>query len=616
MSQSNPIIALAGNPNVGKSTLFNHLTGLKQHTGNWAGVTVACTFGNFTYKNQVYTLVDLPGTYSLDARSEEETLARDFILSGHADCLVLVCDATCLVRGLYFLKQLQTLSQELPLFLCINLCDEAKKKGISIDFSLLQQRLQLPILGTEAHSKRSTTQLKQSLARCLHEHAFPASPPTDWEPDLLAQQCIQYHNPHYRKREEKLDRLLTAPLSGSLFLFLLLLLVFWITISGANYPSALLWKLLHGLESPLYAFLELLHAPLWLKDMLIFGMYRVLSWVVSVMFPPMAIFFPLFTLLEDFGFLPRIAFHLDSTFKKCHACGKQCLTMAMGFGCNAVGVTGCRIIDSPRERLIAILTNALVPCNGRFPTLLLLISLFFMGNPSLSLRHPLMASFQSALCLSLLVLLGVAMTLLSSLILSKTILKGLPSSFTLELPPYRRPQFSQILIRSLLDRTLFVLGRAAVVAAPAGLILWLAANLHISDRSLLSFVTDTLQPLGQLMGLDGCILTAFLLGFPANEIVLPIVLMLYLQNGQLAELSSTEQIFSIFQANGWTTETILCMTVFSLFHWPCSTTCLSIKKETKSLKWTLFAFFLPTFIGCSLCILIHLGFRFLHFLLL
>lgn len=277
--------------------------------------------------------------------------------------------------------------------------------------------------------------------------------------------------------------------------------------------------------------------------------------------------------------------------------------MAMGFGCNAAGVVGCRIIDSPRERLIAILTNSLVPCNGRFPTLIMLITLFFMGIGASSGGFG--ASVATAAILTAFILLGIMATLLSSLVLSKTVLKGIPSSFTLELPPYRRPQFGKVIVRSIFDRTLFVLARAVSVAAPAGLIIWLLGNIMVDGQSLLLHLSTFLDPFGHLLGMDGMILVGFILGFPANEIVIPIILMGYLQTGCLVEMSDPSALLGLFAAHGWTVKTAICMAVFCLFHWPCSTTILTIKKETGSLRWTLAAFLLPTLIGILLCSLIE-----------
>lgn len=332
--------------------------------------------------------------------------------------------------------------------------------------------------------------------------------------------------------------------------------------------------------------------------MLIDGVYRVTAWVISVMLPPMAIFFPLFTLLEDMGVLPRIAFHLDRCFQGCSACGKQALCMCMGLGCNAVGVTGCRIIQSPRERLIAILTNALVPCNGRFPTLIALISMFLvMGNG-------IWTAVFGAACLTGLILLSVLFTLLCSLLLSKTVLKGLPSSFTLELPPFRMPQFREVLIRSVLDRTLFVLGRAVTVAAPAGALVWCLAHFQVQGQSLLQLASNWMNPIGRFLGMDGAILLAFILGFPANEIVLPLVMMIYMDTGILTEIQGFESLRILFVQNGWTVWTALCVMLFSLFHWPCSTTTITIYKETGSLRWTLLGFCLPMVVGGLLCILV------------
>lgn len=622
------VIALAGNPNVGKSTVFNELTGLNQHTGNWPGKTVTNAQGHYTHKGMHTILVDIPGTYSLMAHSAEEEVARDFICFGGADGVVVVCDATCLERGLYLLSQaaglLEHREEAGPMpqaVLCVNLCDEAEKKGIRIDFKALERSLGIPVTPCCGRTAKGLLTLKKLLASlaascpCACASCSLGSPyrrlPSAFSPKDLAAQAVTYTKEHYRKREERLDRILTGPFTGTAVMVLLLLGIFWLTITGANYPSSMLWDLFFSLEPRLAEAALSIGLPQWFIDMAVFGVYRVVAWIVSVMLPPMAIFFPLFTLLEDLGYLPRAAFNMDGAFHKCSACGKQCLTMAMGLGCNAAGVVGCRIIDSPRERLIAILTNSLMPCNGRFPLLLTMIALLGAGGgvwAGLPMENPVLSSLLTALVLTLFILAAILATLGASFLLSRTLLKGVPSSFTLELPPYRRPQPGKVIVRSIFDRTLFVLGRAVAVAAPAGLVIWLLANLTVGGESLLMHIAGFLDPLGTLMGLDGIILMAFILGFPANEIVLPIILMAYLQSGVLAPMDDKTAILSLLSANGWTVKTAVCMAIFSLFHWPCSTTCLTIKKETGSLKWTAVSILLPTGIGVLLCILVNLVF--------
>ncbi len=621
-------VALMGNPNVGKSTIFNGLTRLRQHTGNWAGVTVSCAMGQFSYGGQDFSAVDLPGIYSFDTRSAEEELTKDFILNEDYDFLLVVCDATCLERGLYLLSQaaglLEHREEAGPMpqaVLCVNLCDEAEKKGIRIDFKALERSLGIPVTPCCGRTAKGLLTLKKLLASlaascpCACASCSLGSPyrrlPSAFSPKDLAAQAVTYTKEHYRKREERLDRILTGPFTGTAVMVLLLLGIFWLTITGANYPSSMLWDLFFSLEPRLAEAALAIGLPQWFIDMAVFGVYRVVAWIVSVMLPPMAIFFPLFTLLEDLGYLPRAAFNMDGAFHKCSACGKQCLTMAMGLGCNAAGVVGCRIIDSPRERLIAILTNSLMPCNGRFPLLLTMIALLGAGGgvwAGLPMENPVLSSLLTALVLTLFILAAILATLGASFLLSRTLLKGVPSSFTLELPPYRRPQPGKVIVRSIFDRTLFVLGRAVAVAAPAGLVIWLLANLTVGGESLLMHIAGFLDPLGALMGLDGIILMAFILGFPANEIVLPIILMAYLQSGVLAPMDDKTAILSLLSANGWTVKTAVCMAVFSLFHWPCSTTCLTIKKETGSLKWTAVSILLPTGIGVLLCILVNLVF--------
>lgn len=621
-------VALMGNPNVGKSTIFNGLTRLRQHTGNWAGVTVSCAVGQFSYGGQDFSAVDLPGIYSFDTRSAEEELTKDFILNEDYDFLLVVCDATCLERGLYLLSQaaglLEHREEAGPMpqaVLCVNLCDEAEKKGIQIDFKALERSLGIPVTPCCGRTAKGLLTLKKLLASlaascpCSCASCSLGSPyrklPSAFSPKDLAAQAVTYTKEHYRKREERLDRILTGPFTGTAVMVLLLLGIFWLTITGANYPSSMLWDLFFSLEPRLAEAALSIGLPQWFIDMAVFGVYRVVAWIVSVMLPPMAIFFPLFTLLEDLGYLPRAAFNMDGAFHKCSACGKQCLTMAMGLGCNAAGVVGCRIIDSPRERLIAILTNSLMPCNGRFPLLLTMIALLGAGGgvwAGLPVESPVLSSLLTALVLTLFILAAILATLGASFLLSRTLLKGVPSSFTLELPPYRRPQPGKVIVRSIFDRTLFVLGRAVAVAAPAGLVIWLLANLTVGGESLLMHIAGFLDPLGALMGLDGIILMAFILGFPANEIVLPIILMAYLQSGVLAPMDDKTAILSLLSANGWTVKTAICMAVFSLFHWPCSTTCLTIKKETGSLKWTAVSILLPTGIGVLLCMLVNLVF--------
>ena len=604
------VVAVAGNPNVGKSTLFNNLTGMNQHTGNWPGKTVGSAQGYCKSEKYTYRLVDIPGTYSLIAHSPEEEVARDYICSGEADAVLVVCDATCLERNLNLVLQIINLCQRVVV--CVNLLDEAEKKGICINLEKLSEELGVSVVGTVAREKENLDGLLEKLDACVEmpcrENPREANTELSTEEQAaffvkqaeeIAKKTVSFEQEEYYKRDRKLDRLLTSKRTGYPVMILLLAFVLWLTIAGANYPSQLLSAGLFQIQEELTKLFRFLGAPDWLHGVLVLGMYRVLAWVVSVMLPPMAIFFPLFTLLEDAGYLPRIAYNLDKPFQKCHACGKQGLSMCMGFGCNAAGVVGCRIIDSPREQMIAILTNNFVPCNGRFPTLIALITMFFIGT-----QGTIGASFVSAGLLTLLVLLGVGMTFCMSWLLSNTILKGMPSAFTLELPSYRSPQIGKVIVRSVFDRTLFVLRRAIAVAAPAGILIWILANVTVGDVSLLGHCTAFLDPFARLLGMDGVILTAFILGFPANEIVMPIMIMAYMAQGSLMEMENLAAMKAMFVSQGWTWVTAVCVMIFSLMHWPCSTTLLSIKKETGSWKWTLLAAVLPTGTGMLLCFLI------------
>lgn len=683
-SSNDKVVALAGNPNVGKSTVFNALTGMNQHTGNWPGKTVTNAQGFCNTKQSSYVLVDIPGTYSLMAHSAEEEVARNFICFGEPDAVIVVCDATCLERNLNLV--LQTIEISDNVIVCVNLMDEAKRKKITIDLKTLSKRLGVPVVSTIARKKKSLFSLTNTLdsvtAQQNKSAAINIVYPTeienavqkieqvikkhdikklnsrwlslkllDSDPSLikeinaylgenfladfeiknavenaqkeLAKQNITQDNikdkivtsiistaefvckgvitrekDGYNGIDRKIDSILTSKLVGYPVMIALLALVFWITIVGANYPSEILSSALFWVQDRLTDLFTLLNAPDWLHGMLVLGVYRVLAWVVSVMLPPMAIFFPLFTLLEDAGYLPRVAYNLDKPFKKCSACGKQALTMCMGFGCNAAGVVGCRIIDSPRERLLAIITNNFVPCNGRFPTLIAIITMFFIGAAG-----GFFSSAINALLLTVVILFGIAATFFTTKLLSKTLLKGVASSFTLEMPPYRKPQIGKVIIRSVCDRTLFVLGRAAIVAAPAGLVIWLMANITVNDASLLNICANFLDPFAKLMGLDGVILMAFILGFPANEIVIPIIIMAYTAQGSLTELNSMAEMRQLFIDNGWTYITAVSMMLFSLMHWPCSTTLFTIKKETGSFKWTLISALLPTIMGIIICML-------------
>ena len=591
-------VALVGNPNVGKSTVFNALTGLHQHTGNWAGKTVDVATGTFTWQGSEVTVVDLPGTYSLQTASPEEDIALDYLLHGQANGVVVVCDATCLERNL--ILALQVLEVTGNVVVCVNLMDEAQRLGVQVDLAALADALGVTVVGVSAGTGAGLDTLREVMARLAEGEITgpvrPAQPPMERvrTAQAYARQAVDTTPTPQARRQAVWNKRMVSGFTAIPLMLVLLAGVMWLTVAGANLPSSLLSQGFDWLGQQLEGWMGDWDPAL--RAFLLDGVYGVTTWVVSVMLPPMAIFFPLFTLLEDLGYLPRVAFVLDHAFQKARACGKQALTMCMSLGCTACGVTGCRIIDSPRERLAAMLTSSLVPCNGKFPTLLALITLFLVGQGG---------SLVGAAALLGVLLLGVAATLGCTRLLTATVLKGTPSAFALELPPFRRPRVGQVVVRSLLDRTVFVLARAVAVAAPAGGVIWLLANITLGDTTILAHITGFLNPVGQFMGLDGVILTAFLLGWPANEIVMPVMLMAYLAQGSLVDFDQLTGVQTLLEAHGWTMTTAVCTLLFTLFHWPCSTTCLTIWRESKSLKWTLVAVAVPTLLGVGLCVLVN-----------
>ncbi len=687
-------IALAGNPNTGKSTVFNALTGLRQHTGNWPGKTVTRAEGSFSYHDQRYRIIDLPGTYSLLSTSEDEEVARDFILFGKPDVTVIVVDASRLERNLSLALQILEITDKAVL--CLNLMDEARRHHITIDTRTLSRDLGIPVVATSARTKEGIADLlfaiedvvsgkfqtkKQTYIDLPKENAEaiaelqsalselnPDLPNTRWlamrliegdesvQKGVIAGTFSAENNPEKQARvlriadeyhkilgdtyrndlveaiyaeatklinasvstdfsarsfriDRAIDRVVTHKIWGFPIMFLLLAGVLWITIIGANYPSQWLSDLFVGWLYPLLKDgANALHFPWWLSGFLIDGVYLATTWVISVMLPPMAIFFPLFTLLEDFGYLPRVAFNLDKLFRTAGAHGKQALTMSMGFGCNAAGVVATRIINSPREKLIAIITNNFSLCNGRWPTQILIATLFIGA-----LVPKQWSGTVAMLAVIGIAVLGIVFSFLTSWLLSKTLLKGESSFFVLELPPYRPPRFFQTLYTSLIDRTLIVLWRAIVFAAPAGAVIWLICNLQIAQQPIALWLIQGLDPIGVFIGLNGVILLAYIVAIPANEIVIPTVLMLTTMvlgqtavgegAGVLME-ASTSQVGVLLHAGGWTLLTAVNLMLFSLLHNPCSTTIYTIYKETHSKKWTLIATLLPVLYGIVVCFLV------------
>ncbi len=590
------VIGMVGNPNVGKSSIFNGLTGLHQHTGNWTGKTIESGYGICKCREKSVLITDLPGTYSLSCYSKEESVTRDFIADSNYDGLIIVTDATALERNLNLVLQVLQITSKV--IVCVNLLDEAEKKNIKIDLEKLSNILGVKVLGTVGTQKDTLEKLKNEIISISENEeairAFDSDEDIVKEATRIAKEVVYSENTN--EKCSKFDKILTSKRWGIPIMIGMLGVIFWITIVLANYPSKFLSWIFELGKDPLIYFFNFMNFPGWVNNLLVQGVYQTVTWIISVMLPPMAIFFPLFTLLEDVGVLPRIAFNLDSFFSKAGTCGKQALTMCMGFGCNAAGVVGCRIMRSTRERLIAIVTNCFVPCNGRFPILITIATIFFAAT-----FGGFGGSFISTFLVLIVILLGISFSFLVSKILSRTLLKGESEGFILELPPYRKPRVGSIIVRSIFDRTLFVLGRAVLSALPAGVIIWLLANIDVNGFSMLYYIASFFDPLARIMGLDGYILTAFIFGIPANEIVLPILLMMYMNKGELVNLEDMVEMGMILRNNGWTILTAINVMIFTILHFPCMTTLLTIKKETGSNKWTFISFIIPTVCGIIVC---------------
>ncbi len=596
------LVILVGNPNVGKSSIFNKITGENQHTGNWSGKTVENAVGTLL-KDRKIKIVDLPGIYSFAAACAEEQCSKNYVMNHKNALVIVVADANCICKSLTLIEEAKNITNNL--IVCVNQIKSAEKSGIVIDIEKMKKILNVPVITTEATEKNGTESIEKAIIFNINNSinipdnisAINKINNNKIDKEIFLKNVIS-ENP--KDIQTKLDKIFTSKLTGIPIMLLLLSMVLYITIIGANFPSEMLSAMFSKIGEYINIFLNFISCPQWLISLICDGIYRTVTWVVAVMLPPMAIFFPIFALLENFGYLPRVAFNLDNVFRKANCSGKQALTMCMGFGCNACGVTGCRIIADKNQRLNAIVTNNFVPCNGRFPTLIAVITIFMTSAFNSTLK-----SLYSALILTGFIILSIMVSMFISWLLSITVLKNNSREFIMEMPKYKKPKILCTIIDSVKNRAVFVLLRALVIALPAGAIIWICGNVSVGNNTILSLIVNFLDPIGNFFGLDGEILIGLILGFPANEIVIPIILMAYSGSSVMVDYSSTQELGQLLLQNGWTFTTAICMIIIVLMHFPCSTTCLTIYKETKSIRWTLLSMAIPTVTGLLFCFLIN-----------
>lgn len=654
----NKNILLVGNPNVGKSSIFNILTHSHEHTGNWTGKTVKLARKNII--NTSYTLIDLPGIYSLSSLSDEEIVAKDTLLFEQYEKIIYVMDSSNIEKNLHLLLQILEINKNI--ILCLNMVDELDIKGIKINDKKLSEILGIKVIRCSTSKNIGIKELIESLneeSKSSYNyvydyniekgisdifeyltHQFKSrfialkllekditlvdSIKTKYKLDIIDKDIQNYlmhvnseeisdsvssllnniskkiYNEVVDTSKEKeigtIDKIFSKKIYALPIMFIIMFGIFFITIVLANYPSELLSLIFNKFEICLVNLSNILKIPSYIYEPIIYGIYRVVSFIVSVMFPPLVIFFFLFTYAEESGILPRLAFNFDKVFK-CSGChGKQALTICSGFGCNACAIVGSRIIDSKRDKLIAILTNSFIPCNGRFPMIIALITMFFTNSNN---------KLQVSLYLTLFVILAILVSLLTSFILSKTILKGYNGFFILELPDYKKVKFKKVLKNSLIYKSLSILKKAVLVSIPCGIIIYLMTNTTIGNLSLFKIASNFLEPFGKLLGLDGVILLSFFLALPANEIVLPIIIMGYLGSKNVPMISNYLTIKEVLINNSWTYMTALSTILFSIMHFPCGTTLATIKSEVGT-KWMIYSFFIPLITGILFLFILNL----------